>query len=185
MELTALSQLFSTKIFIILNNTLKHGISTFCSKQISSSYGLPLSLNIISEALQRAGGRDRSLFPPEWQSSNMCGCWKWRMVSWSSLLGPPSVESLLYEWALEGVIKAPVFWACQAWRRASPLWLGAEWMKEVSVLSAALSKIELLKHRDEGVRNADGLPLLGWNCSSRLWAMERMSYHFLVHTIEE
>lgn len=34
-------------------------------------------------------------------------------------------------------------------------------MKEVSVLSAALSKIELLKHRDEGVRNADGLPLLG------------------------
>ena len=80
---------------------------------------------------------------------------------WPSQLASSSVEPLPHEQTGARVIRTPVFLVCHTWHKASPLWVGAEWKKGASHLSAVLAW-NLASAAELGrMRNAGGLPLLG------------------------
>lgn len=136
MELKALSQLLSTKIFIVLENTLKHEFPRIVPNKVSPirqgcgalcPYGLPLSLNRIREPLYRS--RRQGEYPDSPKITPQQYAWMLG-VGCGLLCLPTPVENLC---SIAQIIKAP----CQAWGRAYALQLGAGLGKEALVLSAA------------------------------------------------
>lgn len=92
-------------------------------------------LGRISVPLYKSQSHRAGQLLPEWYPRSMSSA---GMAGWQPLIFsvcPPSVELPLYEQAVVGEFRAPVFSTCQTWSKDSALWAGTERDHGVSVLS--------------------------------------------------